>query len=150
MGRGGQGSATTCCFTWSLPSCCPLLQLYRDCVVRGTRGEEELTFLCRVGGTATSTAAKGASNKQGRPANGRRRERTRRRRKAWAERRRGPAIEGVAAANTATGAASHTGAAVASWSSNHRSSSCQQEQQPSTGEAAFGRSSSPRQKQHQQ
>jgi hypothetical protein len=56
-------------------------------------------------------------------------------------------VEGAAAANAATGAASHTGASVASWSSNHRSSSCQPEQQPSIGEAAVHRSSSPRQEQ---
>ena len=114
-----------------------LLQLYKDCVARRTwarlcfettGGEEELSFLCRVGGAATSTATKGSSKKQGRPANKRRRERARRRREAWVERRRGPAVEGAAAA----------------WSSNHRSSSCQQGQQPSTGEAAVSRSSSPR------
>ncbi len=107
------------------PLAARLLQLYRDCVARGTWarlcfetiGEEELSFLCRVGGAATSTAATGASKKQGRPANKRRRERARRRRKAWVERRRGPAVEGAAAA----------------WSSNHRSSSCQQEQQSLTG-----------------
>ena len=119
------------------PPAARLLQLYKDCVARGTwarlcfettGGEEELSFLCRVGGAATSTATKGASKKQGRPANKRRRERARRRREAWVERRRGPAVEGAAAA----------------WSSNHRSSSCQQGQQPSTGEAAVSRSSSPR------
>jgi hypothetical protein len=70
--------------------------LYRDCVARGTwvrlcfettGGEEELSFLCRIGGAATSTTAKGASKKQGCPANERRRKRARRRRKALVERR---------------------------------------------------------------
>ena len=80
------------------PPAARLLQLYRDCVARGTwarlcfetkGGEEELSFSCRVGGAAT-----GASKKQGRPANERRKERARRRRRAWEERRRRPASEG--------------------------------------------------------
>ena len=123
-----------------------LLQLYRDCVARGTwarlcfetkGGEEELSFSCRVGGAAT-----GASKKQGRPANERRKERARRRRRAWEERRRRPAAEGAAAATAAPGATSQTGEAFTSWSSSR-----QQEQQPSKGEAAIGRSNSRRQEQ---
>ena len=145
------------------PPAARLLQLYRDCVARGTwarlcfetkGGEEELGISCRVGGAAT-----GASKKQGRPANERRKERARRRRRAWEERRRRPAAEGAGAATAATGAASQTGEAFTSWSSSHRSSSHQQEQQPSTGAAAVARSSSryrnfvpvpssPRQEQH--
>ena len=133
------------------PLAARLLQLYKDCVARGTwarlcfetkGGEEELSISCRVGGAAT-----GASKKQGRPANERRKERARRRRRAWEERRRRPAGEGAAAATAATGAASQTGEAVTSWSSSHRSSSRQQEQQPSKGEAAIDRRSSRRQEQ---
>ncbi len=137
------------------PPAARLLQLYRDCVARGTwarlcfdtkGGEEELSFSCRVGGAAT-----GASKKQGRPANERRKERARRRRRAWEERRRRraweerrrrPAAEGAAAATAAPGAASQTGEVVSSWSSSR-----QQEQQPSKGEPAIGRSSSRRQEQ---
>jgi hypothetical protein len=78
------------------PPAASVLQLYRDCMARGTwarlcfetkGGEEELSFLCRVGGAATSTTAKGASKKQGHPASERRREWARRRRKAWVEKR---------------------------------------------------------------
>ncbi len=150
------------------PPAAHLLQLYRDCVARGTwarlcfetkGGEEELSFSCRVGGAAPSRAATGASKKQGRPANERRRERARRRRRAWEERRRRPAAGGVGAATAATGAASQTGEAFISWSSSHRSSSRRQEKQPLAGTAAVARSSSryrifvpvpssPRQEQH--
>jgi len=128
------------------PLAARILQLYKDCVARGTwarlcfetkGGEEELSISCRVGGAAT-----GASKKQGRPANERRKERARRRRRAWEERRRRPAAEGAGAATAATGAASQTGEAFTSWSSSR-----QQEQQPSKGEAAIGRSSSRRQEQ---
>jgi hypothetical protein len=60
-----------CCFTWPLPQSAHLLQLYKDCVARGTwarlifetkRGEEELSISCRVqAGATTSKAASEAT-----------------------------------------------------------------------------------------
>ncbi len=94
MGRVVKGKPPPPVPTGPSPPAARLIQLYRDCVARGTwarlcfettGGEEELSFSCRVGGAAT-----GASKKQGRPANERRKERARRRR-AWEERRRRPA-----------------------------------------------------------
>ena len=105
----------------SPPPSAHLLQLYKDCVARGTwarlifetkGGEEELSFSCRVqAGAATSkaaneaTAAPRASKKQGkkRPANERRRQRARRRRQAWEERRRASAAAGAATATGSSG-----------------------------------------------
>ncbi len=129
----------------SPPSSSHLLQLYKDCVARGTwarlifetkGGEEELSFSCRVlAGAATSkaaneaTAAPRASKKQGkkRPANKRRRERARRRRQAWEERRRWP---------VASGSASGGAAAVIAATGEARSSCRRQEQQRLAGAAA--------------
>ena len=79
----------------SLPT--RLLQLYKECVVRGTwarlvfetrGGEEEFSFFS--GSAIAAAEAAGVHRRQGkkRPANERRKERARRRREAWVERRR--------------------------------------------------------------
>jgi hypothetical protein len=167
------------------PPAARLLQLYKDCVARGTwarlcfetkGGEEELSLSCRVGASTSRTATE-AAKKQGakRPANERRRERARRRRKAWEEKRRLPAASGSAAGGGAaiiaqTGEASQPGTVTAIRSNSHwqeqqlgqeqqqrqpagvaavgisgslgRSSSRQQEKQPSEEAAAIKRSGS--------
>ena len=142
------------------PPAARLLQLYRDCVARRTwarlcfettGGEEELSFLCRVGGAATSTATKGSSKKQGPQltrggGNGQGGEE----RPGWKEgegqqwkeqqqptqQREPPAIQEQ---QLPAGGATIGAAAVS------RSSSRRQEKQPSAEVAALGRSSSPQQ-----
>jgi hypothetical protein len=138
------------------PLAARLLQLYKDCVARGTwarlcfetnGGDEELSISCRVGASTSTTASK-AAKKQGakRPANERRRERARRRRKAWEERRSGPAVRSSAAAGAATviaatGAASQPGAVAVV-----RCNSSEQEQQPGQ-EQQLGQEQQPQQEQ---
>jgi hypothetical protein len=94
----------------SLPT--RLLQLYKECVVRGTwarlvfetrGGKEEFSFFS--GSAIAAKEAAGVHRRQGKksPANKRRKERARRRREAWLERRRpGSSQPG---SKTATGAA---------------------------------------------
>ena len=143
----------------STPPAARLLQLYKDCVARGTwarlwfetkGGEEELSFSCRVGSSTSRTAAE-AAKKQGakRPANERRRERARRRRKAWEERRRWPAsgsaAGGAAAVIAATGEASQPVIAAVKSSSHWLGQEQQQQRQEKqlpAGVAAVGRSGS--------
>ena len=150
----------------STPPAARLLQLYKDCVARGTwarlcfetkGGEEELSFSCRVGASTSRTATK-AAKKQGakRPANERRRERARRRRKAWEERRRWPAsgsaAGGAPAVYAATGEASQPVKVAAVNSNSHWQEQQQQlgqeqqqqrqEKQLPAGVAAVGRSGS--------
>jgi len=76
-----------------------ILQLYRDCVARGTwakliletrGGEEEINFFCSPQPGAAATQAAEAFHKQAKkkcPANKRRRERAKRRREAWREKK---------------------------------------------------------------
>ncbi len=121
MGRGCQRSATTSSLSWPLlPSSCPPpsiiqgLRGERDMGQTDVRGEEELSFSCRIKGGAARAATE-TSKKQGakRPANQRRKERARRRRKVCEERRRGSATAEDATATAATGAATTKVATVA-------------------------------------
>jgi hypothetical protein len=52
MGRGGQGSATTCCFTWPLPpSICPPPSVVQGLCGEGDMGQTDFRDKGRRGGT---------------------------------------------------------------------------------------------------
>ncbi len=52
MGRGGQGSATTCCFTWPLPpSICPPPSVVQGLCGEGDMGQTDFRDNGRRGGT---------------------------------------------------------------------------------------------------
>ncbi len=52
MGRGGQGSATTCCFTWPLPSSiCPPPSVVQGLCGEGYMGQTDFRDKGRRGGT---------------------------------------------------------------------------------------------------